>query len=331
MPLVNDPTRLIRLQGVVSIADYVATAAYNYRDMGNCLALTIEPQIETLDHREMRSGRMQIDKKIETQRDCMINCTFDSFAALNLSRYLMGTITNNALQGSAVNENVVGYQGGRVVLSRINLTAFNSLSNGSTVLTKDTGRAPISTVFDATNDNFTAVAHGLTNGTKVKIVAETLPAGFSATTNYFVIGATTDTFQISTTYGGSAALATSAGAGVTVVVVPDYKINLGSGVIQFATDANFTDGETLVANYRAGASESVESLTLNNREYSLILEGINTAENDAPVRLQVYRMFPEQLPSMDLIQENEFAQFEFQFKALLTDGKTFKLDQLAAA
>lgn len=55
-------------------------------------------------------------------------------------------------------------------------------------------------------DIFTITAHGFTNGDSKRLmtVDGTLPAGLSLNKNYFIITATTDTFQLSLTSGGGA-------------------------------------------------------------------------------------------------------------------------------
>ncbi len=58
-----------------------------------------------------------------------------------------------------------------------------------------------------TADAIQSSAHGLANGDRVmvfNVFAETLPAGLTEGTIYYVVGATTNTFQVSTTSGGSA-------------------------------------------------------------------------------------------------------------------------------
>ncbi|MBX4215330.1 hypothetical protein KW797_00045 [Candidatus Parcubacteria bacterium] len=66
----------------------------------------------------------------------------------------------------------------------------------------------------AANDTITAVAHGLENGNIVWVSSgTTLPAGLSASTNYFVIDKTTDTFKVSATEGGTTVDITDAGTG----------------------------------------------------------------------------------------------------------------------
>lgn len=87
-----------------------------------------------------------------------------------------------------------------------------------------------------TGDVFTAAGHGMTNGTKVAFKAEpgqTLPAGVTANTIYYVVGATTNTFQVATTPGGSAVALTSDGSGVFIKV----KSPTAGDTVQFGVGA----------------------------------------------------------------------------------------------
>lgn len=75
--------------------------------------------------------------------------------------------------------------------------------------------------FTATNagDVFTSYAHGYANDDRVylkRASGSALPAGPSEDILYFVVGATTDTFQVSTTQGGGAVALTTDGEGIAV-------------------------------------------------------------------------------------------------------------------
>jgi len=62
-------------------------------------------------------------------------------------------------------------------------------------------------VTDGTADSATSRAHGLTDDDRVFLRAahgEALPTGLDASTVYYVVSATTDTFQLSATQGGAA-------------------------------------------------------------------------------------------------------------------------------
>lgn len=73
----------------------------------------------------------------------------------------------------------------------------------------------------ASTDVFTASSHGMANGDKVAFCPDTnltLPTGITAYTTYYVINTATNTFQISTTPGGSAVNLTADGAGKFIKV-----------------------------------------------------------------------------------------------------------------
>ena len=70
------------------------------------------------------------------------------------------------------------------------------------------------TAVDTATETVTSNAHGYANATPIQIAATTtIPAGLSALTTYYVVGATANTFQFSLTVGGAAINITSAGAG----------------------------------------------------------------------------------------------------------------------
>jgi hypothetical protein len=67
---------------------------------------------------------------------------------------------------------------------------------------------------DVTANTITSPAHGLTNTMRVQVIpmfAGSVPAGLSSATEYFVVGSTTDTFQVSLTSGGAAVDITGTG------------------------------------------------------------------------------------------------------------------------
>jgi hypothetical protein len=78
---------------------------------------------------------------------------------------------------------------------------------------------------DLTNNTITSIAHGLVNTDRVmffNVFAESLPTTITEGAAYFVVGAATDTFQISLTSGGAAIdLVTTGGELYFQKVVPE--------------------------------------------------------------------------------------------------------------
>ncbi len=85
-------------------------------------------------------------------------------------------------------------------------------------------------------DTITEANHGLVNGTRVKLsTTGTLPAGLSSATNYYVVGVTTNTFQLATSFGGGAVNITGAAGGGTHTVTYSFEFD------SYATAATPTD------------------------------------------------------------------------------------------
>lgn len=86
----------------------------------------------------------------------------------------------------------------------------------------------------ATTDTITSYGHGLANTNRIivqALVGQTLPAGLSATVVYFVVGATTDTFQVSLTSGGAAVDITANGHLYWQDLIPETYASAGTATV----------------------------------------------------------------------------------------------------
>lgn len=72
---------------------------------------------------------------------------------------------------------------------------------------------------DVTNNMVRSTAHGQSNGTKVVFFNSTVPGGLTEGSVYFIVNATTDTFQVSATSGGSPVTLTSTGSGCAMATI----------------------------------------------------------------------------------------------------------------
>lgn len=93
---------------------------------------------------------------------------------------------------------------------RLNGTDAPKYFNGTSWLSSPTG----ANFTAAVSDTITDASHGLIDGDIVIFTTtDTLPAGLATDTNYYVINKTTNTFEVSTTYGGTAVDITDTGTG----------------------------------------------------------------------------------------------------------------------
>lgn len=70
---------------------------------------------------------------------------------------------------------------------------------------------PKEMVAEPTADTIRSQAHGYSNGDRVVFFGDTAPGGLAEGTSYYVVNASTDTFQVSLTQGGAAIDLTSTG------------------------------------------------------------------------------------------------------------------------
>lgn len=77
---------------------------------------------------------------------------------------------------------------------------------------------------DVTANTITSAGHGLVNGNSVVVwptIGAVLPTPLAEDTEYFVVGAATDTFQLSATFGGAAIDLTAIGDGDVQKFTPE--------------------------------------------------------------------------------------------------------------
>ena len=99
MPQPSSTNNLAIGKGVLYIAQWSGGAIGAYFDMGNCNSIEIEPTIERLPHYSSRSGFRTKDKNPIIQTEYNLNFVCEEIAAVNLNRFLLGTITGNTIYG----------------------------------------------------------------------------------------------------------------------------------------------------------------------------------------------------------------------------------------
>lgn len=101
------------------------------------------------------------------------------------------------------------------------------------------------------NDTIDITSHGFSNGTQFILSSTgTLPAGWVAETIYYVVEATTNTFKLSLTEGGTAAAITDDGTGThnlhTQFRLPDLRGSVVIGSGQKVVTFDFLDADVVV-------------------------------------------------------------------------------------
>lgn len=121
--------------------------------------------------------------------------------------------------GSTTNWTEVGASGQSGINYIANPDALTSTSGWSTYKESD------SVTFQDAGDTVTLNSHGLSNNNEIAFTSITSTTGISTNTRYYVVSATTNTFQVATSVGGSALALTTNGSGTMVRFTP----KVGSG------------------------------------------------------------------------------------------------------
>jgi len=195
------------------------------------------------------------------------------------------TVTTSAVHGLSTGQTVT-------VAATANITALVS-GVPATLLTLGTttalpGASSGSVTFTDVSDTVTYTAHGLSNGNPVFFSAITSTTGISTNTLYYVTSVTTNTFQVSSTRGGSALALTTDGTGTCVLGVFTAS-SAGTGTATVALNAQnsgktitvtsttaFTYTSALTATYTAVTVLGSSAVTPTTR-YNLYIDG--TADN----------------------------------------------------
>jgi hypothetical protein len=97
--------------------------------------------------------------------------------------------------------------------------------------------------FQDTGDTVTLASHGIANGTTVSYTSITSTTGISVNTKYYVVNATTNTFQVASSNGGSALVLTTNGSGTLVLGKPLNGTGGSPNITWTKTTSNpLTDG-----------------------------------------------------------------------------------------
>lgn len=132
---------------------------------------------------------------------------------------------------------------------------------------------------------------------------------------------------------------TSLALGVTPFTVyvngTDYTVNMGTGMIFFPPTTTIPDNASLRANYSFGAAERISAFTGNqNPVYWLRFDGLNQAEGNIPVVIDVYSFRPKPVGSMELLNEDflklditGMVLYEDRMPDTTSDGRFFRIRQ----
>jgi len=115
-------------------------------------------------------------------------------------------------------------------------------------------------------------------------------------------------------------LTDSAGTPATLILGTHYTVDTDFGAVQFLDVSGFT--APFKASYTFGTATEIGIFTQALPERFLRLEGINTAQNNAKVLVELYRVAFDPLKEISFISD-EYNKFELEGSLLADTTKPF--------
>lgn len=310
-------------QGVVMLGVKNAAGALAYYEpCGNVSSLKVNITTAVQEHKGSQDGQRAVDKRIQTETKANVTMMLDSWIAANIAKALRGaTVKIAALV--AESETLVGYMGKIVPFKRILLSNVVVSQNAAPLtvfvdentawdvkINADAGSFMLNGGLntDKLGDVITAVAVGATT---VLTVTNTATVGEQV----LVKGLTgADAAFLN---GKRWAVTARTDSSVTIAAVSTAKV-ITANASSRLVDA---DSATVSVVYDAESQVQVEALTQPLSEISIRFEGLNTAEDNSPCVVELFKFSGDPLKELSLISDT-FGSFQLEGSLLADPTRT---------
>lgn len=300
-------------QGVVMLAERNADGTpKGFVPVGNVSDLKLSVSTSVLEHKESHSGQRATDLRITTETKAALSMTMESFNSSNLAQVLRGS--RKAIAGaSVVGESIKGYLGGISSVEFLRMSAI-AVKKGATPL--------VAYVNDSTAYDYKVNADAgsimLNDGSVTATSAlTTLGVAASAITVSATPGAPTIVTIPNTAKAGDKVLivgfdgadaAVVNGKALTILSATTGSISLDldttGKTITIGVPLAFFDGTELKVDYTYAKQSKIEALDQGIKELFMRFEGLNTADDNAPVVVEVFKFTTDPLKELALISDD---------------------------
>jgi len=277
--------------------------------VGNVSDLKISVATSVLEHKESQTGQRGIDLRLTTEIKATMSATLENFIADNLALALRGDTA--VVVGAALTDEAINLYIGKIMpLAHAKVSAL-TVTTAAVTLTAYTNDA---TPYDY---KFNADAGSVQFNDGAIVLTDKLPEGGEVITGVtaadpvqITVGAVPAYVEV----GGYACLSGVTGADAADLNGKSFKILAktsttididfdGAGQTYTATGFVDTDGAPILVDYTFETQNQVEALTVGSQERYLRFEGLNTADNNSPVVVEVFKFQVDPLKELALISD----------------------------
>src|SRR5512141_2738626 len=310
-------------QGVVMIGDRdVNGRPKGLIPVGNVSALKLGLATTVLEHKESQSGAHAVDLRLITEIKSSLSMTVENFSSDSLARALAGEVT--VKPGATVTDEDIG----GIYLGRV--AAFKYIKASTVTVKRSSGTPQAMTLYTISstpwdyllnqdagsvkfNDGLLLAFDKLTTGSSVTAPTTVTPGS----TTVFTWAATPPASILATGVGGKLVVSGLAGADAalvnnipgiitaidTVAKTVTVAIDTSGKTITIGTPKVFSEGESGSATYTYAQQNVIDAMTQGMSEKYMRFEGLNTADGNLPVVVEVFRFIVDPLKELALIGE----------------------------
>lgn len=318
-------------QGVVMAAERDANGnPKGFEAFGNVSDLKVTISTSTLEHKESHTGQRGTDLRLTTETKCALSMTVENFVAKNLASALRGSVTDIAA-ASAVGEVLKGYVGKVSALRNIKVSSLVVKSGATTLTAYVDDVTPYDYLVNEAAGSIKLNDGSVRPFDKLGAVVSAVAVGATTVLTVPNGAAVGDSVYLQGFTGADAAVLNGKTAKVTAASGTSATIDInttGKTITTAGTTKAVFDGVDLTADYSYADQKRVDALTVGVKELFLRFEGLNTAEDNAPVVVEIFKFNTDPLKELALIGDG-VQQFVLEGSVLadntkVTGSKYFK-------
>lgn len=308
-------------QGVVLIGERdTAGKPKGLLAVGNVSDLKLSLSVTNLEHKESQSGQRATDLRLVTENKCALSMVMENFVAENLRTALRGSKTVKVAD-TVVAEATKWYPGKVMPLANAKISSL-VVERGATALTLYTNAQ---TAWDY-KVNLDSGSIEFNDGNGGQLVDKITTGGTVPTA--ITVGATTDiTTAHTATIGDKVVFTGFAGADAALINGKTFTIvNTSAGHVFIDLDStgktitigvplSCFEGQALSADYDYADQYLVDAMTEGAQEMYMRFEGLNTADSNNPVVVEVFKFSVDPLKELSLIGDG-IGQFTLEGSVL---------------
>lgn len=275
--------------------------------VGNVSSLKTTIATTIVEHYEAQSGARGLDLRLRTKITATMSMVLENYNASNLALALNGD--NTAVTGTALTGEAIKWWNGSVIpLKRMQVNTV-SVKRSATVLTLYVDDV---TPYDY-KLNAAAGSIQFNDGSVVKTAAlttgGTAPSAITAANPTVITVANTaavgDDAIFTGFSGADAAIINGLPFQIVAASPTSVSINLNSAgkTLTLGTPLSIFEGQALTVDYTFAGQFLIDALTEAPQDFYVRFEGLNTAENNQPVIIEVFRFSSDPLKELDLISD----------------------------